>query len=99
VGGGQYPGAAGGQREAWEHLAELPKEWKIGKKKQEVLELSDGLGVELGVEVPIEDASKEVEAEAEEEESSGEESEDEGEITVRLADVEWNAEEGDDMEE
>jgi hypothetical protein len=76
------------------HLEELAKEWKIGKKKREVLELSDELEEESGVEVPITDDSKEVEAGAEEGESSGEESEEEGEITERLTEVEQMAEKG-----
>jgi hypothetical protein len=82
------------------HLAELAKEWKVGRQKREVVELSES-EEESGVEIPITDASKKVEAEAEadEGESSGEESEEEGEITVGLTEAEMTAEDGKNTEE
>jgi hypothetical protein len=82
------------------HLAELAKEWKVGRQKREVVELSES-EEESGVEIPITDASKkvEVEAEADKGESSGEESEEEGEITVGLTEAEMTAEDGKNTEE
>ena len=84
------------------HLAGLVKEWKVGAKKQEVLEVSDGSSEGSGEEIEIVDESKEVGKEAGEEESSGEESEEEGDVTEGERKVEEGrkqAEGGEDTEE